>query len=321
MLSLLVCASLLFAAVPTANFFRCAEFYLAAERGGELPDLDAGFVPGGYCTVPDGLLVSGYMRDSGQARVYLIREGGEVNYTELLDDNLAPFISRASDIEFFDGYMYLTGPEGLYMYYYEDVRDGLAETDYYGIIETYVTPEWCAIYDGNLYVGSRDGDSAPSWQRIYGSRGDFTELITVFRLDENVKFGIWTRPVCAISSPSGVTGAYVSYKGFTFTSYSGEYGSSLLFYCFSTEESSNITLVSDERTRTVPLYFLDEAKLRGEIALPPMVEDVVLVDGRLSLFSSAVSDSGKVGELLGLDSFYTLPFDAKYFEEAEPAEN
>lgn len=321
MLSLFVCASLLLAAMICENFIRCAEFYLASDRGEEIPGIDEGFVPGGYCTAPDGVLLSGYMRDSGQARVYLIREGGESNYIDLLDDNLEPFISRASGIEFFDGYMYLTGPDGLYMYYYEDVRDGLAETDYYGIIETYITPEWCSIYDGNLYVGSRDGDDAPAWQRIYGSHGDFTELITVFRLDESVKFGIWTRPLCAIASPPGVTGAYICYKGFTFTAYDGEWGSSLLFYRFSTADASSIKLVSDERERTVPLYFLDEQKFRHDMTLPPKVEDLVCLDGVLSIVSSSVADSGKVGEILALDSFYTLPFDAKYFEEAEESEN
>lgn len=315
LITVLASLSVFAAGVCLANYIRCAEFYLTAEDNGKIPGIDEGFIPEGYCTAPEGVLVSGYMKDTGAARVYLIRDDGDTSYTNLLDDNLEPFISKASGIAFFDGYMYVTGDEGLYMFYYEDVRDKLEETDYYGIIETYIKPEWCAIYDDNLYVGSCSaGDSVPEWQITEAPSGEtFYNLITVFRLDPDIKFAIKRNPIGAIASPKNIQSAYVDSNGFVFCTYDGIAGSEFIFHYLDTDTHGSVTVEKNELRKSLPLYYFTESSRTYTLSAPPMLEGIISDGDRIYALGKSASRENYYGTLLGLDKFYSFKISESYY--------
>ncbi len=317
LVSALAGLSVLAAGLCTVNYIRCAEFYFTAEDDGLIPGINDGFVPEGYCTAPEGVLVSGYMKDTGAARVYLIREDGETNYTNLLDDSLEPFISRASGIAFYDGYMYVTGKEGLYMFYYEDVRDKLEETDYYGIIETYIEPEWCAIDDDKtLYVGSCSaGRDIPEWQSTEAPSGEkFSELITVFRLDPDIKFAIKRNPICAIAAPQNIQGAHIDRKGFIFSASDGGFGSSFMFYFLDTDIHGTVTVEKNEQRKTLPLYYLSENTKTHEISAPAMMEGIISDGNKIYALGKSAASENLYGRLFGLEKFYNIKISDKYYQ-------
>ena len=320
-LILLICiltlASVSVAGIYSYNYVRCAEFYSSAEDEGKIPGISDGFVPEGYCAVPDGVAVSGHMNESGAARIYLIKKDGEISYTNLIREDGKPFISRASGIEFYKKYLYVTGSEGLYMFYYEDLLEKLPEAEYYGVIDTHITPEWCEIFDRRLYVGSNSDktENIPSFQKVKYGTEEFTDLIMVYEIDPGVKYCINDSPLCIIASPSGVEGMFASNSGYALTRTESSYLSYLDFYVLEIGEVGSVVLNdSIEGARQIPCYYFSETARTYRMKIPAGSQDTVSFNSRLYFVNLSGSDGIYVGRLLGLDRFLSIPLYKKYYK-------
>ena len=314
LISLLAAASVFVAGLFVYNYVRCAEFYLTGTEEGKIPGISDGFVPEGYCAAPDGGIISGYMTGGG-ARLDLIRESGEITYTDLVNGDGTPFLSRASGVEQYGKYVYVTGDDGLYMFYYEDLFEALSTAEYYGIIETYITPEWCEIYDERLYVGSNSKNAeAPEWQATDFYSEIYSDLIVVFRLDSSIKFGIKKTPICLIASPEGVEGAHVNYHGFALSRTVDSFESRLDFYTLEIGENTYKTVGEGEDEKTLIMYFLSSPSKTYSIKTPPMTQDMVAINGRLYFVGNSASQKNVWGSLLSLDRFYSIPIKESYYK-------
>ena len=262
-------------------------------------------------------ILSGYLEESGAARIYLIKEDGEISYTDLIKENGAPFISRASGIEFYKRYLYVTGPNGIYMFYYEDLLEKLPKAEHYGVIDTYITPEWCEIFDRRLYVGSnsQNTESIPNFQNVTYGTEKFTDLIMVYEIDPGVKYCIEDSPICVIASPSGVEGMYVNNAGYALTRTASPYDSYLDFYVIEIGEVGSINInAGKEMGREIPCYYFSKTALTHSMRIPFGAQDMVSFNSRLYFLNCSGADGRYIGRFLGLDRFYSIPLSEKYYK-------
>lgn len=317
LLTVLTLGSIAAAGLYTYNYVRCAEFYSVAKDEGKIPGISEGFVPEGYCSVPDGVCISGYLAENGAARIYLIKNDGEISYTDLINEDGTAFVSRASGIEFYKKYLYVTGPRGLYMFYYEDLVEKLAKAEYYEVINTYVTPEWCEIFDRRLYVGtnSEKTEKIPTFQRVKYGEEEFSDLIMVYEIDPGIKFCITETPLCVIASPSGVEGMFANGLGYALTRTEGTLSSYLDFHVLEVGEVGSVKIEnSPEGAREIPCYYLSKTSLKSSMKIPFGIQDTVSFNSRLYFVGNSGSDGLYLGRIFGLDRFYSIPLSEKYYK-------
>ena len=61
----------------------------------------------------------------------------------------------------------------------------------------------------------------------------------------------------------------------------------------------------------VPLYILTEDNASKKTKIPPMSEEMVIVDGKMYILFEAASNRYQIGKLLGLDRIWATP--VEYF--------
>ena len=63
--------------------------------------------------------------------------------------------------------------------------------------------------------------------------------------------------------------------------------------------------------KEVPLYVLTEDNASKKTKIPPMSEEMVIVDGKMYILFEAASNRYQIGKLLGLDRIWATP--VEYF--------
>jgi len=291
--------SILAAALGAYSVLSSCEIHLSSEKIFSLKE--DGFTPYGFCKVPDGFLVSGN-RDGGEAGIYLVREEGEKSYTALLDEYFDPLSSRVGGACFFDDFIYIACGENILVYYYEDFLMGLNEAEYYERVETVGGADWCTVYGGLLYVGSSQAHSEET----------NSSLITVFDVDENIRYGININPICIISAPEATQGMAVSYDGVILSVGEG-FDSRLQFHKFDRYNYDYQTVIKEEEETEYLTFHLDSNSLIREISAPYSTSDILHNDGTLYLLG-AKNNLPFLKEVYS-ERLFSIPLKKEYFEK------
>ena len=319
------------------DYIGAAEFYNNSEVIFKTPGVnDSNFVPQGmtYIADKDTFIFTGYMGkpilgelgDDVASRVYVRNADGKVTFTRLLNADGTPYTDHTGGIEYFGGYVYVTGEDshGLDVFSAEDILSGKEETKMLGTVKTYNSPAhtYTFDYEGQRYIlaGSYHKDETvyltPDHERIETPNGDKnTSVMTVFKLDENAEFGIVPTPVAIISAREMIQGICITPDGQMVISSSwGLATSNLFFYDLSKVqhtdnynyagtitygdlENADAERYEEDFDFTVPCYYVDSSCLVDTVVAPPMSEELVCLDGRIIVFCESACNKYLFGKL------------------------
>lgn len=303
--------------ITVYKYTRLHDFYFDFEDEGKLDFLPEEFIPTGYSSAPDGELIVGKMGDDGAARVYLIKESGEVSYIPLFDKYNSALRGDIGGVSFFDKYIYIGRDNYILVYYYEDLIDGIDDAVCYEEINTYTKASYCTVSGDFLYVGSYSGNDGRVGGIIDSELKDGS-LITVFRLTKDkgvgAKRGIFPTPICAVSTRNFVRGiAVVDINKIALSVSCGRSLSTLEFHVMDTERRSEILLSDGNKDFKVPLIYLDNSTKTGELTCPPNQEEIFEKDKRIYILNTSIKKSDALSRFFDADRRYSLSFRDDYF--------
>ena len=313
----IVIGSILLILLGARLYFRLPvyDYYSASEKGFEIPGLSDGFVAQGLDYDDRGYFwMTGYMNDGTASPIYMVeKESGELKKTVYLaNEDGSAYTGHAGGIAVSWDYVYVAGGSDRCIYAYSaealaNAADG-ASVPALGKIDTKVSDEdylepACLYIDDNynhLYVLEfyREPEyPTPAAHKMTTPAGDFNQAMAVaFPLDfEEGTFGVDPIPTCAISLPDHVQGMCMDESSLYLSTSWGVSFSHIYQYSMSTmrNQQSKITFLGTE----MPLYYLDSACLLKDYKIPPMSEEIVVVDGKLYTMCESASNKYIFGKL------------------------
>lgn len=279
-------------------FMRCGE------KSFVIPGLDEGFVPQGltFCEVKNSFMLSGYNADGGAAYILTVNaDSGRMNGEyKILKSDGTDFTGHSGGIVSFGRYVYLT--DGYFLYYIPQIAlsGGSKNIRIEGEIRLPVSASFITVFDGYLWAGnfyhkSYANNFDVSVKDGYGKQ--YRTLIAAYRLDAKKRGGIRTSDergtreaviYAALAAPDEVQGAAFLPNGDVHLSCSygrGVMSSQFLYSYPLKEECDGVVSVGK---RVVPLWFLNNDRIKRSLSAPPMSEGVVFKNGRsYVIFESA----------------------------------
>ena len=311
-------ASVLLILLGGRLFFRLPVYgyYRASEKGFKIPALSDGFVPQGLDYDRGGYFwVTGYMGDGSASPVYIVeKESGDLYKTVyLVNEDGSDYCGHAGGLVVGFDYVYVAGGEDNCVYVFDAAAFGAAEdgasVKAVGRISTmvsdgdYVQPACLYLQVGEeksyLYVLEFYKDPeypTPDTHKITTPAGDLNQaLALVYEMDANGVFGVASAPTCAISLPDKVQGMYMDDEYVYLSTSWGTSFSHIYEYRWSDVlDTEGLTFLPGT---TLPLYYLDSASLNKDYKIPPMAEEIVIVDGKLYTMCESASNKYIFGKL------------------------
>lgn len=258
------------------------DFYKDADRVMAIPGLNDGFVPQGFVYEEQEkvFLISGYMKDDTKAsRIYVVGEDGSSKFVELMEDKQTPYTGHCGGVAISGDNVYISSDEDyLAVFSLKDVLDG-GNAQWKGSVNTGDRTSFCSVVNGYLLTGAfyRAGSyETAQYQHLTTPAGDENSaLIWIYKIDENIPFGIGDKPVAALSVREQVQGLTVTDDGKIVLSTSWGLSSSALWLYEMDERVGTV------QGQDVPLYYLDSANLVETVKAPPMSEEMVFLNGRV----------------------------------------
>ncbi len=306
-----------------------SSYYNASIAAFEIPGTNDGFIAQGidYDPAAEQFLVTGYMKDGSASPLFLVGKDGKAKkllYFTLPDGSA--YDGHGGGVALVGDKVYLSGDRDgcLYLFDYATMcaaesgssvaalstplSTAVSETDYVG-------PAFICDTDQYLIVGEfyREGDYPTlDSHKLTTVAGDYQQAFAVvYRLNSAQPLGVDPTPVAAISLPDQVQGMAVT-EGRVYLSTSwGLSRSHILNYDTVRAGESYQKTISLLGT-TLPLYAFDGASLISDTEIPPMSEELAIVDGRLHVMCESASDKYIFGKFTDGEFCYATELD--FFE-------
>lgn len=295
-IAIIVIAAVLLIAVSAVSIYdrvKYSDFYEHAEDAFEIPGLWDGVVQQGfdYSEEHGVYIYCGYMKNGDASRVYIIDNSGNSRYKELKEPDGSDCTEHVGGISFGGDYVYVTAASRnqILMYRTSDLLDGDGEAVACDVFDVCLSSAYVYVRAGVLYTGEfhREGNyDTPESHRLKTPAGDQNNAImAVYSLGEDGK-PLSKSPDYIMSTRDKVQGMAIDSKGKVILSTSyGPAQSNLYIYNMDKVKNEQIELDGE----TVWVKYLDSYSLVGEIAAPPMSEELVYKDGKLLIMTESAS--------------------------------
>ncbi|MBQ3493585.1 MAG: hypothetical protein IJA88_05695 [Clostridia bacterium] len=291
------------------------EYYKNSEKAFVIPELDSGYVPQGFCfdITQNTFLATGYMKDGSASPVFAVDKdsGNTVRKVLLKNQDGTNYTGHAGGIAFWKNYLYVAdgGEHAIYVFDYEQFKnaDYGEELLCIGTFSTetangdYIKPSCVEVKDNSLIIGEfyREPQyNTHDSHKITTPNGDKnTALAVVFNLEDSLTdtFGINPTPVVAFSMREQVQGmTFDGSKVYLSTSWGLSF-SHIYVYDIEKAQTESATVLET----TVPLAYLDRSCLVKDIKVPPMSEEMAIVDGKLYINCESASTKYIFGKFTG----------------------
>ncbi len=288
-------------------------YYRASEKAFVIPGLSDGFVPQGmdYDNRTDLFWITGYMDDGSASPVYFVnRTEGELKKTlYLATEDGEAYDGHAGGIAVNRDYVYVAGGGDCCMYVYScdemmTAEDGASVKAIGSLSTKYSDEEKVRVSavgcDGRyLYAVEfyRDPNySTPENHKYTTPSGERNQALALAYelVTEGGSFGVEETPAFAITLPDMVQG--ICFGDNTIYT-SSSYGTA-----FSHVREYDIGLIPTPQTIqfmgiSMPLYHLDATSLRADHKLPPMSEEIVVLEDTLYTMCESASNKYFFGKL------------------------
>lgn len=286
-------------------------FFSSAQPAFSIPGLSEGFVPQGLEACGKGdFLLSGYIADTGSARIYYVSADGTSRSIRVCDETGTTLVSHAGGICTNGPFAYLAGGKGkCYVLSSADLYDPLStQAGILGTLETDNAASFCCMDGGNLLVGEYEFGrfKTSASHHIVTPAGDKnTAVVLSYPLNGNQPFGISPKPNAAYSIPERVQGMSFTDDGRTVLSASSFQSSSRLLLYDRSSAAVRRGIFWTQGT-AVPLYYLDHGCCVNVIPLPPYSEETVYAGGWLYVVFESASTRFQFGRLIGAQNVYRM---------------
>lgn len=289
------------------------EYYKNSHKAFIIPALSTAYVPQGFCYDQQSswFLATGYMKDGSASPVFAInKQGGKTIKSVVL--KLADgkdYLGHAGGISVWKNYLYVAdGSEHcIYVFDYEQFKTAKNGDALFSIgkffTETadgdYVKPSCVEVVGNKIVIGEFFRESnyeTYKTHKIATPNGDKnTALAVVYSLADNFEFGINPVPEKAYSMREQVQGiTFDGDKVYLSTSWGLSFSQIFIY--------DQTTAVSDMRTvlgENIPVYYLDSKSLIKDLKIPPMSEEMAIVNGKLYVLSESASTKYIFGKFTG----------------------
>lgn len=291
-------------------------YYSASTKAFEIPGLKSGFVPQGFDfdETSDCFLVSGYMKNGSPSPLYLVDRvsGKTVNRVTFLTDENENYIGHFGGVAIYNDFVYVTHEKALLVYSYSQIKNASDSTPISCLGKVplkysntdYIKASFVTVYGNTLYVGEfYDGEKYTTLKSHHftTNAGDKNCAIAItFDLDNKWHLGIDTTPREAYSLPNKVQGFCIyGSKIYLSTSYG------LTFSHILEHDKNKRSKVGGTEQNyvflgtAIPVYALDSSSLVYDYKLPPMSEEIVMIDNYLYVMNESASTKYFFGKLTG----------------------
>lgn len=288
------------------------EFFSASRREFQIPGLSEYFVPQGMTSCGDGnYLISGYMSNTGFARIYYVNAIGRSRAMRIRESDGTILTSHAGGIACGGTYTYLAGSSRCYVFETRSLMD--PSTDVAEVQEEFRTgnkASFCNIQGNCLMMGEYSYNTrfpTDASHHIVTPSGDRnTALVLAFPLDDGDPYGVGETPIAAYSIPERIQGMCYTDDGRIALSASSAVGASQLYlYDFGAAVSGRSGIYW-EGGKPISLYYLDSSNCTDIIHLPPYAEEVMFDKNRLYILFESASRRFQFGQLVGADFVYSM---------------
>lgn len=259
----------------------------------EIPELDNGYVPQGFCFIEseNTFAVSFYSNEDDNSILSLVDAESDkrLKTVKLCYDDGSPCKAHVGGVADIGDSLLISSGKSVRRLKISDVKaaEDYGYVQFCGTLKTDMQASYVASYENYLFVGqfysfTLDGSyDTPEEQRVYTPSGkrnyamcekfDLSDMDKVFSDGSAV-------PLMVISVPNSVQG--VAYDGETFvtsSSYTFNNASKIRYYNLAESEQKFCMNGSD-----VPLYFLEEKDAVKTVKVPPMSEGIDFYNGRVA---------------------------------------
>ena len=287
-------------------------FYGSAQPAFTVPGLSDHFVPQGIESCGDGsFLLSGYIANTGSARIYYVGADGSARAIRVCDEEGTTLLSHSGGICTNGPYTYLAGGNGkCYVLSSADLFDPASEeSNILGTIPVKNAASFCYLEGEHLYVGEYEYGrfTTDVSHHIRTPAGDEnTAVILSYELDGNQSFGVSAAADAAYSTTGRIQGMSFTGDGRVVLSASSFKDSSQLFFYDAASVTYGRQGIFWMGNMPIPLYYLDSSNCTNIVPMPPYSEETVFDRGWLFVLFESASSRFQFGKLIGGQYVYRM---------------
>lgn len=311
LIGVIVAVALVLVGFNAFIYLSSPRFYEKATAGIGIPGIGAGFVPQDidYLESGSSWLFSGYDASGDASPLYRRGQDGAVAkvFVETPEGEL--YAGHGSGITHSGAYVYLTYETG-YLVIDAQLLSGASDGDVIpalGSVDVGFAPAFLNAQDGMMYTGvfyNGDDYLTPPEMEIVAPDGTVNHAVMyAFSKDDAAPFGFRTVPDAVYSIPDKVQGVCLTSQGsFVFSTSYGFAPSHLLAH-EATLTAIGTYAVDDAQ---VPLFCFDTTTLKCDLAMPPMSEGILTLNGKIYVPFESACSKYLFGRLCGGDRLYAL---------------
>ncbi len=294
--AILCLALLLVGGLNIAKFPIYSEYYSMEETLCTNPGLDDGFVCQGICVSEENgvILVSGYMADKSNSRIYVTDFESNSYFVELTRNGGEKYTGHAGGIALTGDTVYISNGSKLYVFSLTDVLNAKngEKVDIGEGVKVSSAASFVYADEEYVYVGEFNNPAEEQKEHIYGENHSIIEKYSHDDLENPVKIysiGDYAQGVCF--TPDGKVILSTSY-GLTST----------VYYIYNEADATD----TGEMLDGAPVYMLGECV--REIKGPAMGEDLDYYNGKVITLTESASNKYIFGKLFFANDIVALDF-------------
>lgn len=294
--AILCLALLLVGGLNIAKFPIYSEYYSMEETLCTNPGLDDGFVCQGICVSEENgvILVSGYMADKSNSRIYVTDFESNSYFVELTRNGGEKYTGHAGGIALTGDTVYISNGSKLYVFSLTDVLNAKngEKVDIGEGVKVSSAASFVYADEEYVYVGEFNNPAEEQKEHIYGENHSIIEKYSHDDLENPVKIysiGDYAQGVCF--TPDGKVILSTSY-GLTST----------VYYVYNEADATD----TGEMLDGTPVYMLGECV--REIKGPAMGEDLDYYNGKVITLTESASNKYIFGKLFFANDIVALDF-------------
>ena len=287
---------LLVGGLNIAKFPIYSEYYSMEETLCTNPGLDDGFVCQGICVSEENgvILVSGYMADKSNSRIYVTDFESNSYFVELTRNGGEKYTGHAGGIALTGDTVYISNGSKLYVFSLTDVLNAKngEKVDIGEGVKVSSAASFVYADEEYVYVGEFNNPAEEQKEHIYGENHSIIEKYSHDDLENPVKIysiGDYAQGVCF--TPDGKVILSTSY-GLTST----------VYYVYNEADATD----TGEMLDGAPVYMLGECV--REIKGPAMGEDLDYYNGKVITLTESASNKYIFGKLFFANDIVALDF-------------
>lgn len=289
-----------------------SDFYSKATSEFHIPGIDTGFVPQdlAYSEASGDWLFSGY-DEAGYSPIWKISPNGTSASIKIIEANGNVYHGHGGGLAVTEDFSYLTCENGYMILPTKELIEANegAEVQALAKVEVGLDPAFINAQNGVLYTGVFYYEGPyDTPEKMHLTAPDGTQnhaVMYAYNLDASEKYGVSTKPFAVYSIPDKVQGVALTTSGdFIFSTSWGIVESVLPVYSSANMQAGGKYNVNGE---DINLFFMDKTNLVEEIKAPPMMEGIVLHDGKIWLSNESASNKYIFGKLMGGSTVYSIP--------------